>query len=155
MKHRLLLLALLSSCGPLVTEIVEPLIVADDAGLPTATPDAGTPPIPDAGTPPVPDAGQPPLTGLPCEVKAVVEAHCTGCHGGQTYVPHLLSRADFLQPRITGQLIGELALLRMQPNAQYPMPPGGQTKPSAAEVAVIDAWVKAGMPAGACGDAIP
>jgi mono/diheme cytochrome c family protein len=149
MKRRLLLLALLSSCGPLASEVVEPLTVAD-AGSPPL--DAGV----DAGVAIAPDAGQPEPTGLPCDVRAVLETHCTGCHGGQTYVPHLLARADFLQPRLgSPQRVGEYALERMLPNAAAPMPPYGyQTQPTAPEVAVISAWVNAGMPGGACGEAV-
>ena len=150
MKRRLLLLALLSSCGPLASEVAEPLVTVPDAGAPAPVV------VADAGPQVEADGGVPPLTGLPCEVRAVLETHCTGCHAGQTYAPHLTSRADFLQARINStQLVGQFALQRMQPGAQYPMPPYGyQTQPSAQDVAVISGWVNAGMPGGACGVAV-
>lgn len=141
----LLLLALLSSCGPLVEAVAPPLGVTE----PLVLADAGTPPAPDAG------GGASLLTGFPCEVRVVLELHCTGCHSTQTYLRGLLRRGDFLQPRTDTQLLGQHALERMQPGAAMPMPPAGySTKPSAAEVAVIAAWVNAGMPAGGCGDAL-
>lgn len=139
MKRRLLLLALLSSCGPLVSSevVTEPLTTTD------------------GGSPPVTDSGTPVLTGLPCDVRGVLETHCTGCHAGQTYAPHLVSRDDFVRLRIAGQTVGQFALQRMQPGAAAQMPPYGyQTAPSAADVAVIAAWVNAGMPGGACGVAV-
>ena len=134
-RRPLLLLALLSSCGPLVEAVAPPLGTTEPLVLA--------------------DAGTPPLTGFPCEVRAVLELHCTGCHSTQTYLRGLLRRGDFLQPRTDTQLLGQHALERMQPGAAMPMPPAGySTKPSAAEVAVIAAWVNAGMPAGGCGDAL-
>ena len=37
--------------------------------------------------------GDPVLTGLPCDVRGVLETHCTACHAGQTRVS--LTQGEF------------------------------------------------------------
>lgn len=151
MKRHALLLALLSSCGPLVEVPTTPGTME-----PLLTADSGTPAVPDAGV--EADAGAPPMTGLPCDVRTVIEQRCSGCHGGQTYLRHLLTRDEFLTPRLNStQLVGQFALQRMQPGVMSPMPPYGYAggTVSAQELAVMTQWVNAGMPGGACGSATP
>ena len=146
------MLVVLSGCGPLTASEAELLgtgtvtvtspAVEVDAGV------AGT----DAGAPPT-DAGTPVLTGLPCNVKAVLLKNCSGCHAGHTYVPALLTRDDFLASSGTaGMTMGQFAVTRVSPGAAYPMPPAAaKVQPTPVEVGILTDWVKAGMPGGSCG----
>lgn len=98
------------------------------------------------------DTNTTPLTGFPCDVREVLQANCASCHAGPTYVTHFDSRDDLLElGRGTHQLGVEVAL-RLRPDAPFPMPPvGSQQQPTLAERQLIDGWVQAGMPGGACG----
>ncbi|HEU4536001.1 MAG TPA: c-type cytochrome [Polyangiaceae bacterium] len=93
------------------------------------------------------------LDGLPCEVAAVLTAHCVSCHSeplaGGAPMP-LLRREHLLAPTPTEaqKSAGERAVERMK-SASSPMPPSGQL--SDADIATLEAWVSDGMPAGACG----
>lgn len=151
MNRRLLALAVLAvSCGPAASFEVPPLGVRPTPQHQPVTVE------PDAGTPVVPDAGQPFVTpsadGLPCDVRAVLEAHCTACHGGSMYVPHLNAIDHFRHARAAGKTVGQIAVERLAPMAEFPMPPTGHTtQPSAAEALVLINWVTSGMPAGTCG----
>lgn len=104
----------------------------------------------DAGSSSSGDAG-PDGDGLPCEVEAIVSQNCRGCHNGnvQTAPMPLSALAHFLAPAPSNgsQTVGAMSASRMQ-NAARPMPPGGQL--ASTQVAIIDSWVKAGMPAGSC-----
>lgn len=148
MKIALVALVLVS-CGPAAEPFEAP---------PTPVPVKQTPVTPEP-VPPVTPQPQPqplpqPQTGLPCDVKAVLETHCTGCHGGQMYVAHLVARDDFRAEHAPGQSMGQFAVSRMLPGAKSPMPPyGATTQPTAAEVSVLAEWVGAGMPGGSCGEA--
>jgi hypothetical protein len=95
------------------------------------------------------------LTGLPCDVKAVLQTNCAGCHTGETYAVEWATRADLLQPMddATGGMttLGVIAVQRMNSDTR-PMPPMGVAqRPSATDRATVAAWVNAGMPGGACG----
>ena len=143
MTRRLLAFAALAvSCGPASPFELPPLGLVPDRA---AAVDAGTRPPADAG-----QLGTPvdrPLGGLPCEVKQVLEAHCTACHGGQLYVLHLTQAEDFRRERMQGKTVGQVA-------AKSPMPPyGHETQPTASEALVLINWVTSGMPEGTCGDA--
>lgn len=143
----LLVSAFLAACGPAAVE-PPPLLKPPPGAEPLTAGDAGSPAV-DAGTPP-----PPPPTGLPCEVRQVLEAHCMGCHAGQTYVRHLTRRDDFLAEHVPGQSVGQFAISRMVPGAKSLMPPYGYTtQPTAAEVELLADWVGSGMPGGACGEA--
>ena len=87
------------------------------------------------------------LTGLPCDVRGVLQAHCARCHAGHTYVIPFASRDDLLAAFVGGTTWGERVAVRMQ---QGEMPPYPFPQPSAADRDVVLAWVGAGMPAGAC-----
>lgn len=119
-------------------------------GPPTGT-DAGT----DAGEDA--DAADPGPNELPCDVRAAIESACLSCHSSPptSEAPvSLVSRYSFLGPSsVPGETLGERTVKRMK-NTDAPMPP--LTEPPAADwhVAVIEAWVAAGMPPGECG-AIP
>ena len=89
-----------------------------------------------------------PLTGFPCDVREVLQASCASCHTGQTYVRHFFTREDLLQAQSLAQ--------RLQPIAEYPMPPrGAERQLTEAERQVLEAWIAAGLPAGECGALTP
>jgi uncharacterized membrane protein len=94
------------------------------------------------------------LTGLPCDVKAVLQANCAGCHTGETYAIEWSTRDDLLTPMWDGNAmtpLGALAVQRMNSETR-PMPPAGlPQRPTASERALVAAWVNAGMPGGTCG----
>jgi mono/diheme cytochrome c family protein len=107
----------------------------------------------DSGTegPPTDDGGPEP-TALACEVAAIVEPHCSGCHGDplRSGAPQeLLTLEDWRAPAPTlpSQTNGQLSVARMG-DAGAPMPPAGLL--SEEERAVIADWVAAGMPGGDC-----
>ena len=142
------LFALLCSCGPLPAPGTESIGTGSKV-LTAADPEAGS------VSPPPPDGGAP-LTGFPCEVRAVLQAHCARCHAGQSYAPVFLTRDALLGPAsAAGMTVGEFARQRMSTGAKYPMPPYGSEVVSVAEVATVSDWVQAGMPAGACGKLTP
>jgi hypothetical protein len=112
------------------------------------------PPMPvDAGA----DSSVPPDVGpneLPCDVRAVVEDVCLRCHASPptSGAPApLVSRFDFLAPAaVSGQSIGERSVELL--NAKIaPMPPLSEPPAAPEQVAIIEQWVAAGMPAGSCG----
>ena len=149
-----LLFAAWASCGDGDTS-------ADSTGggPPTGTdagPDAEADAADDAPNEDAADAGPGP-DELPCDVRAAIEAACLSCHSSPptSEAPmSLVSRYEFLKPSsVPGQSIGERSVKRMK-NADAPMPPA--TEPPAADwhLAVLEAWVSAGMPPGECG-AIP
>ena len=96
--------------------------------------------------------GLPTGEGFPCDVRHVLVTYCADCHAGQTYSP------AFHTPEIvrtgrsrTGRTFGEEMVVRMQASVG-PMPPyGQQPRPSEADIAIMAAWVGAGMPIGDCG----
>jgi hypothetical protein len=91
-------------------------------------------------------------TGFPCNVRAVLQTNCAGCHAGQMYIESFTSRADFLTDMGDGTTFGQRAVSRLF-SADQPMPPyGAERVPSANDRAAISAWVESGMPAGECGD---
>ena len=91
------------------------------------------------------------VTGLPCDVAGVLASKCATCHGARLSggAPNrMMSYEDLMAG--TGNdgvlTVAEVAVARMQ-DAKDPMPPSGAAP---ADVAVMAAWVKAGMPAGTC-----
>lgn len=94
-----------------------------------------------------PDAG---LTGLPCDVAALMRTRCISCHGTPPTggAPMALTSRDDLLA--TSPIMGTYAarsLFRMR-DTMAPMPPGAL--PPAAEVTAFEAWLNAGAPAGSC-----
>jgi hypothetical protein len=113
-------------------------------GAPSTAPDAGS--IPSTGA-----------SGLPCDVQAVLRSRCQTCHSNPPVggaVGSLMTLADLTAPSRSNpaQSVGQRAVTRMQDNAA-PMPPAPATRATTAEVATVQAWVSAGMPAGTCADA--
>ncbi|MCA3012104.1 MAG: hypothetical protein INH41_06830 [Myxococcaceae bacterium] len=123
------------------------------AGVPEGLRCTTTAPV-DAGAPVV-DAGASAAGDLPCDVEAVIATSCRGCHGARPVAGApmpLVSRAHFLAPAPSsaGQSTGAMAVRRMK-DAAAPMPVAGLLNPT--QVAVVEAWVQAGMPPGQCGAA--
>lgn len=89
--------------------------------------------------------------GLPCEIDELLAARCRGCHGSPPGpgVPMALVSYDDLAAETAGRSVAERALARMS-TAAAPMPPSGVLP--AAEVAPFEAWVRGGLPRGACGE---
>lgn len=63
----------------------------------------------------------------------------------------LTTRADLMAPAPSdaSKTVGVKCVERMT-DAQLPMPPKPASPPTAAEIAIMQSWVNAGMPAGAC-----
>lgn len=106
---------------------------------------------PDNQPGPTGPAGTGLATGLPCDVQALLENRCIGCHDGKTAgAPPLLDYADLTAPSTTDpkQSMAALSLLRMQ-SPSSPMPPAPAVPPDADEIATMADWVAAGTPKGA------
>ncbi len=97
------------------------------------------------------------LTGLPCPVERVLQERCQLCHGNPPLygapMP-LVTRGDLLatSAAFPGESVGARSLARMTDGAR-PMPQPPNAPATAAEVAVLQNWVNAGMPAAAAGEA--
>ncbi len=92
---------------------------------------------------------------LPCDVRSLVESRCATCHAStpNSEAPYpLLTRADFLR-QVGGGTVAQRSLERMNDTAR-PMPPPSEPPLDPMDIAMFDAWVAAGAPAGECG-AIP
>jgi len=92
--------------------------------------------------------------GLPCDVANVLAAQCTSCHASPPFggAPmSLLSYADLSAPsRSMPSLTNvQLSIMRMSA-ATLRMPPAPSPAPSAADIAVLQAWVDGGMQRGSC-----
>jgi mono/diheme cytochrome c family protein len=89
------------------------------------------------------------VSGLPCDVSAMLVTNCISCHGSSSAVPLLsyanLSGASTSHP---GQTVAQLSSARMK-NAASPMPPSGLLPATAATP--LDNWIAAGYPQGTCG----
>ena len=126
-----------------------------DLSPPTAGPGSstdGTEPAPGAeGT--SPDGGTSAAAeGLPCDVAKVLATSCTSCHGlrPKAGAPSSLVTYEDLVAKSNddpSRSVAEVSLERMK-SAKNPMPPDGA--PAAADVAVLETWIKAGLPKGSC-----
>ena len=109
-------------------------------------------------TPPDPLRVGPPVgEGCPCDVRQVLVTYCADCHAGQMYTPAFLTPEIVRsQARWTGEATyGEEMVARMQ-DTMNPMPPKTEElRPTDADIAIIAAWVDAGMPTGNCGPLRP
>lgn len=100
-------------------------------------------------------SANPASSDLPCDLATLLAAKCTSCHGTRLVggAPNpLLSLADLTAPSKSepGKSYAALSIERMQ-DPKKPMPPNGSATPS--DVAVFQAWVDAGTPAGTCASA--
>lgn len=118
--------------------------------------DAGVVLGPDNQPAPTGAAGTGLVTGLPCDVQAVVENRCKSCHDGATAgTPRLLDYADFKQPSKGDptKTMAEIALLRMQKGE---MPPAPAEPPNDNEIQIFQDWVTGGtQKGGLCTDPPP
>jgi mono/diheme cytochrome c family protein len=107
-------------------------------------------PTPGAGAGNVGTAGFD-ITGLPCDVAAMLAASCASCHGATPSggAPNPITSYEQLtapslsDPSLT---VAQLSLQRMK-DAKAPMPPGGA---AAADIAVLEGWITASQPRGTC-----
>lgn len=94
-------------------------------------------------------AGTGAVTGLPCDVQQLLENRCIGCHLGPSPIALLtyddLTKASAADAKKTN---AQRSLDRMKDTAS-PMPPKPAVAPTAAEIATLEAWIKAGTPKGA------
>jgi cytochrome c553 len=98
-----------------------------------------------------PDAGA--SVGLPCDVEAVLAAHCQSCHGNPPSggAPiSLVTYDDLMRIDGNGARYIDRAIVRMQ-DASKPMPPLPAVAASTTEIQTLQAWVAAGTPMGNCG----
>jgi mono/diheme cytochrome c family protein len=87
--------------------------------------------------------------GIPCEVEAVLATHCWSCHGATP--PALDSLAALKAPSDAdpSRTVAEVSVDTML-GVGAPMPPAGLL--DGIDVAIVEDWVAAGMPGGACGE---
>ena len=159
MRVRLLAYAAISgavaaavACGSGGTEHL-----SDPGALDAQDSGAGDPVLgPDNQPAPTGPAGSGLVTGLPCDVQAVVENRCQSCHdGNMAAAPHLLDYADFKQPsRIDPtKTMAEMALVRMKAGQ---MPPPPATPANANEIQIFQDWITGGIQKGGlCTDPPP
>jgi mono/diheme cytochrome c family protein len=93
-------------------------------------------------------------SGLPCDVQAILQAHCTNCHGstpiGGAPMP-LVTYANLTTHSPTYPLMtfAQRAVVRVQA-LTAPMPPTGP-RLTPDEIATISSWIASAYPNGACG----
>jgi hypothetical protein len=112
--------------------------------------------VPDAAASP---AGHAASAVLPCDVDALLAKYCRTCHvAGGSAPMKLIQPADFaaMSPSDTTRRVLQTTQERLHTaDTKRAMPPAGYAKPSSDEVALLDAWLAAGSPAGiACGNAV-
>ncbi len=93
-------------------------------------------------------------SGLPCEVDAVLAAHCRSCHAAKPTAGApfpLMTYDDLLAASKIDptQTVAERSLARMKAAAS-PMPPPPAAPASADEITAFEAWITQGMPKGSC-----
>ncbi|MDB4939491.1 MAG: hypothetical protein JWP87_6463 [Labilithrix sp.] len=112
--------------------------------------------LPPSGVTPQGPAGTGALTGLPCDVQAVLEDRCLACHSGKIAVP-LLTYDDLMKKSTVDptKTLAQLAAERIKSKTS-PMPPPPAEPPDADEIKTFEDWVAAGTPKGAqCTDPPP
>ncbi len=92
-----------------------------------------------------------PATGSFCDVQALLASRCQSCHSAppQAGVPMpLVTHEDLAAPAVSNASIRvvDASLARMQ-STVAPMPPAPLPPPTSEEIAVLQAWVDAGLPA--------
>lgn len=131
------------ACSTSSSEI-EPTDTAD-ASSATPTPSTTTTTTPEG------PAGTGANTGLPCDVQAVLENRCLGCHAGQNPgVAPLLTYSDLMAKAASDPTkpLAQLSLERMK-STTAPMPPKPAEAPDPEEIAVFEAWIAGGTKKGA------
>lgn len=102
-------------------------------------------------------SGTPLGEGLPCDVITALQNKCFTCHGSKPTpgTPmSLVSYEDLTAPAKSdaSKTVVGLSIERMK-STMAPMPPGGGA--TADEIAILEAWVAAGMPKDSCGTVGP
>jgi hypothetical protein len=97
--------------------------------------------------------------GLPCDVEQLLSSRCQSCHSSPPVsgVPmSMMSWNDLDQaaPTDPTKRVVDVAVARMQDTAN-PMPPAPAAPATAAEVAVLQNWINAGLPMGTCASSNP
>jgi hypothetical protein len=92
--------------------------------------------------------------GLPCDVQAVYQTHCTSCHAAtpiNSAPMPLVTRANLVASSFASatETFAQRTVVRMQ-STTTPMPPAPGTRATAAEVTTINNWIAAGYPVGTC-----
>jgi hypothetical protein len=124
--------------------------VACGSGAIERVSDDGTSPGVDEGGAVLPTtgpAGSGLVSGLPCDVEALVADRCIACHAGaQPGTPKLSEYGDFVVPSkgFPGKNMAEAAVLRMK-STTSPMPPPPAEPPAPDEVQTMEAWVNGGL----------
>ena len=100
-----------------------------------------------------PEGGPAAATGIPCDVAKVLATSCTDCHGQKPSggAPNsLVTYEDLKAPSKDdpAQTVAAASVARMKA-AKRPMPPDGPL--AASDIAILEAWVGAGLPRGSCG----
>ena len=92
--------------------------------------------------------------GLPCNVQAVYQTHCTSCHAAAPVngapMP-LVTRANLVAPSFVDATMtfAQRTVVRMQ-SSTSPMPPAPGAPVSTAEIQTVQSWISGGYPAGSC-----
>lgn len=92
------------------------------------------------------------LSGIPCDVAEVLSRSCASCHGTPLIggAPNrMTTREDLvtISRDDPSRSIAQMSVQRMKDTAK-PMPPSGPAPE--ADIAVLEKWIAAGMPAGSC-----
>jgi mono/diheme cytochrome c family protein len=93
--------------------------------------------------------------GLPCNVQAVYQTHCTSCHAAAPVsgapMP-LVTRSNLTAPSFVDATMtfAQRTVVRMQ-STTSPMPPAPGARVSTTEIQTVQSWISAGYPAGTCG----
>jgi len=144
-----LLAALASALGAAVACGAGGVQRLGDDPLPAVDASGGVVLDPDGHVPsPAGPAGSGLATGLPCDVEALLENRCIGCHDGKTTgTPRLLDYADLTRPSMADpkQSMAASSLARMISTTR-PMPPAPAAMPDAEEIQTMAEWVAAGTP---------
>src|SRR5262249_21995610 len=85
------------------------------------------------------------VTGLPCDVDAVLKANCQKCHAAQPQYGASTSLVtyDDLTKDHNGQKVYDLVKSRIHDDAR-PMPPSPNPRLSDKDMGAIDAWIAGG-----------
>jgi hypothetical protein len=94
--------------------------------------------------------------GLPCDVAALLQHYCVGCHSSPPTggAPNALLSYDAMVAKSTLDATQNVGAMSVTLLANGVMPPKPSPAPSAAEKAALSAWVAAGMPRSSCTVAI-
>lgn len=144
----LLLVSNSSSCGDSAVDPAGSAFEDDTnpAGVDTEVPGQGG----DGHVDPAADGGVAVAKGLPCDVGAVLSEHCSHCHGSSPAFGAPMSLVSYEDLTATSgkdptQSVYSRVGVRIH-DTKSPMPPPPHGAMAEADVATLDAWIKAGAP---------